>query len=310
MDVAIAGASGLIGSALTRALSAAGHRPRPLLRPSSLPHPDGIRWDPVGGWIDGQSLARVGAIVNLAGESIGAKPWTKRHKRAIRDSRIRSTRLLAGAIAAMPPPRPVFVSASASGYYGDRGDEVLTETSAPGTGFLPDVCVRWEAEAAAAGTRIVLLRSGIVLDSGGGLLKRLLPLFRLGLGGRLGSGKQWMPWITLQDQVRAIVHVIERDECAGPFNLCAPDPIRNEQFTRLLAGAVNRPAALAVPRFALQTVFGRDAVRDAFCASANMIPSALADAGFDFTSPQAGPALRQMTREAAGRIGRFPSRRT
>lgn len=296
MDVAIAGANGLIGSALARELSSAGHRPRPLLRPSSLPHPDGIRWDPAGGWIDQQTLAGVGAIVNLAGESIGAKPWTRRHKRAIRNSRIGSTRLLAGAIAAMPQPRPVFVSASASGYYGDRGEEILTESSAAGSGFLPDVCVRWEAAAGAAGTRTVLLRSGIVLDPAGGLLKRLLPLFRAGLGGRLGSGEQWMPWITLQDQVRAIVHVIEHDDCAGPFNLCAPDPIRNAQFTRLLADAVNRPAALAVPRLALEAVFGRDAVRDAFCASANMVPSALADAGFDFVSPLAGPALSAMTR--------------
>lgn len=296
MDVAIAGANGLIGSALARELSSAGHRPRPLLRPSSLPHPDGIRWDPAGGWIDQQTLAGVGAIVNLAGESIGAKPWTRRHKRAIRNSRIGSTRLLAGAIAAMPQPRPVFVSASASGYYGDRGEEILTESSAAGSGFLPDVCIRWEAAAGAAGTRTVLLRSGIVLDPAGGLLKRLLPLFRAGLGGRLGSGEQWMPWITLQDQVRAIVHVIEHDDCAGPFNLCAPDPIRNAQFTRLLADAVNRPAALAVPRLALEAVFGRDAVRDAFCASANMVPSALADAGFDFVSPLAGPALSAMTR--------------
>lgn len=296
MDVAIAGASGMIGSALARALVAAGHHPRPLLRPSSLPDPDGIRWDPAGRWIDAGSLAGVGAIVNLAGESIGARRWTPKHKKAIRDSRVDSTELLARTIAGLPEPRPVFVSASASGYYGDRGEEVLTEKSSPGTGFLPDVCIAWEAAASGAATRTVVLRSGIVLDPGGGLLKRLLPIFRLGIGGRLGSGEQWMPWLTLDDQVRAIVHVLERDDCSGPFNLCAPEPVRNATFTRALAKTVGRPGALTVPRFALRAVFGDDAVRDAFCASAHMVPSSLADAGFDFRQPLLEPALASMVR--------------
>lgn len=297
MEIAIAGSGGLIGRALTDVLTGAGHRVRPMLRPPSPPHPDGIRWDPAGGWIDDDELRGVEAIVNLAGESIGARRWTARQKVMIRQSRIDATATLARAIAAMPGSKPVLVSASASGYYGERGEEILEESAEPGEGFLSSVCVEWEAAtkpAADAGARVATVRSGIVLDPAGGLLKRLLPVFKMGIGGRLGNGRQWTPWISLADEARAIAFLIERAELSGPFNLCTPEPVRNSELTSALAAALHRPAVLSVPAFALRAVFGEDAVRDAFLTSARMMPAALTVAGFTFTHPSLGEALDAM----------------
>jgi len=297
VDVAVAGSSGLIGRALARELESAGHRVRPLLRPSSPPHPDGIRWDPAGGWIDEDSLRGAGAIVNLAGEPIGARRWTVRHKALIRQSRIDATSVLARAIAAMPDPKPAFVSSSASGYYGERGEEILEEASEPGEGFLARVCVAWEAAtrpAADAGARVAISRSGIVLDPGGGLLQRLVPLFKLGLGGRLGSGRQWTPWISLRDEARALAFLIANDDVSGPFNLCTAEPVRNQELTRSIGRAVRRPTPFVVPAFALRAAFGEDAVRDAFLTSARLMPAALLKAGFSFEDPALGAALASM----------------
>jgi len=294
VDVAIAGSSGLIGRAVAPALEASGHRVRPLLRPSSPPHSDGIRWDPAGGWIDGDALAGVGAVVNLAGESIGARRWTARQKVLIRQSRLDATALLARTIAAMPDRKPALVSSSAAGYYGERGEEVLEESSEPGDGFLASVCVDWEAAtrtAADAGARVAITRSGIVLDPAGGLLRKLLPIFKLGLGGRLGSGAQWTPWIALGDQARAIVFLVESDDASGPFNACTPSPVRNSELTHALGRALRRPAPFVVPAFALRAAFGEDAVRDAFLTSSRMMPKALTDAGFSFDHPEIDGAL-------------------
>lgn len=294
MDVAIAGSSGFIGRAVSRALSDAGHRVRPLLRPANPPHPDGIRWDPAGGWVDADAFDGLDAVVNVAGESIGTARWTPKRKAALRDSRVSATRTLAAAIAAAKRPPRVFVSASASGVYGDRGDDVLDESSPYGDGFLAGVCRDWEAAAAGADVRTVLLRSGLVLHPSGGLLKRMLLPFRLGLGARLGDGRQWMPWITLDDEASAIRHLLERDDASGPFNLCTPNPVRNAEFTRALARALRRPAFVAIPRPALRLLFGEDATRDALCVSARMTPTALEASGFAFESPVLADALRPL----------------
>ncbi len=294
MQVAIAGSSGFIGRALSAELRDAGHRVRPLLRPSSPPDPEGIRWDPAGGTIQADLLEGVDAVVNLAGESIGASRWTPAFKAKMRGSRVRSTALLARTIASLDAKPALFLSSSASGYYGERGDDELIESSAPGSGFLPDLCVEWESAAAVAGVRVAVTRSAIVLHPSGGLLKKMLIPFRLGLGGRLGDGRQWMPWITLQDQARAMAWLVERPDTSGPFNLCAPNPVRNAQFTRELAAVLHRPAVFPVPAAALRLVFGEEATRDAFVVSQRMVPSRLTDGGFTFRSPTMAPALASM----------------
>lgn len=293
MQVAIAGASGFIGSALRRALAERGDTVRPLLRPSSPPDPDGIRWDPAGGVVQTELLEGVDAVVNLAGESIGAARWTASFKKRIAGSRIRSTQVLADAVASLSRKPKVFVGASASGYYGERGEDVVTETTPAGSGFLSDLCVRWEEAASRAGVRTVVTRSAIVLGRGGGLLAKMALPFKLGVGGKLGDGKQWMPWIALEDQVRAIIHLIDDDVAAGAFNLCAPTPVRNEEFTHELGRAVRRPTFMTVPSFALRAAFGREATEQAFLVSQRMVSSRLADHGFDFRVPTIREALER-----------------
>ncbi|MGH2829952.1 MAG: TIGR01777 family oxidoreductase [Actinomycetota bacterium] len=297
MIVAVGGAGGFIGTALAQALRGAGHRVRPLLRPSSPPVADGIRWDPAGGTIQSEELAGVDAFVNLAGESIGTARWTKRRKREMRDSRVQSTALLARTVAGMTPRPKVLVCASASGYYGERGEEILDESAPQGEGFLAGLVADWEAAAtpaAAAGIRTVWLRSGIVLGPQGGLLARLLPVFRMGAGGRLGRGRQWMSWISIEDEVRAIAHVLERDDCAGPHNLCSPNPVVNADFSAILARVLRRPSFLPVPAFALTLLFGAEPTREAFLASQRMTPVALDGSGFAFRHPGIEPALRAL----------------
>jgi uncharacterized protein (TIGR01777 family) len=295
-DVVVGGASGLIGSALVAALQQRGRHIRRLVRPGAPAGPDTIAWDPAAGTVDAEALEGAGAVVNLAGKAVGPHRWTEAHKTEVFESRTRSTSLLAKTVAALDNPPPVLVNASASGYYGDRGDEILTEGAAPGTGFLAGVCQAWEAAtapAAEAGIRVAMLRTGIVLASSGGALGSMLPIFKLGLGGKLGSGTQWWSWIDLEDEVGAILHLIDHDEASGPFNLAAPDPVTNADFTALLAKALRRPAVLTAPKFVLRTALGGFA-DEGLLASQRMSPVKLLDSGYRFLSTDLLGALQVM----------------
>ena len=295
MDVAITGSSGLIGSALTAALAADGHRVRRLVRraPSG---PDEVRWDPAAGTIDAEGLAGIDAAVNLAGPGIGDKRWTDDRKRELRDARVDGTRLLAEAMAALEPKPRVLVSGSAIGYYGDRGDEVLTEASAAGDDFLADLCEDWEAAAAPAadaGIRVALARTGIVLAPGGGALAKLLPLFKLGAGGRMGSGKQWWSWITIDDEVAALRHLLEHD-VSGPVNLVAPGTVTNDDLTDALGRVLHRPTFLPVPRFGPKLLIGGEAAETFLYASQRVEPTVLEADGFTFAHTEVEAALRDV----------------
>lgn len=296
MRVVVTGASGLVGSALVAALERRGDQAVRLVRRAARGD-DERQWDPAAGRLDPDALHGADAVVHLAGAGIGDQRWTGHRKAEIRDSRIRGTSLLAEAIAGAPTPVPLWVSGSALGWYGDRGDDELDERSGPGSDFLADLCRDWEAAtvpAAEAGTRVALLRTGIVLSPHGGVLARQLPIFRLGLGGRLGDGHQWVSWITLADEVGAILHAIDDVGMAGPFNATAPNPVTNAELTRALAGAVHRPALLPIPRLALQLALGRELTDVALLASQRVRPTQLLDHGFRFAHPDLGPALQAL----------------
>jgi uncharacterized protein (TIGR01777 family) len=295
-DVVVGGASGLIGSALVATLQQRGRQVRRLVRPGAERGPDTIAWDPAAGTIDAEALEGVGAVVNLAGKAVGPHRWTEAHKSEVLESRTRSTSLLAKTIADLDNPPSVLVNASASGYYGDRGDEILTEHAPPGSGFLAGVCQAWEAAtapASEAGIRVAMLRTGLVLSSGGGALGAMLPIFKLGLGGKIGSGAQWWSWIDLEDEVGAILHLIDHEQASGPFNLAASDPVTNAGFTALLAKALSRPAALTVPKFVLRTALGGFA-DEALLASQRLSPVKLLDSGYRFLSTDLLGALQVM----------------
>ena len=292
MDVVVSGSTGLIGSALGEALTAAGHRPIGLVR--SEPKGDEIAWDPDAGTIDSASLEGVDAVVHLAGAGIGDHRWTDAYKRTILRSRTEGTTLLAGALAGLTKRPSVLVSGSAVGIYGDRGDEVVDETSPPGTGFLPEVCVAWEeatAAAAEAGIRVASIRSGIVLSGHGGVLKKQLPLFKLGLGGKLGSGRQWLSWISIDDEVGAILHLLTH-EVAGPANLTAPHPVTNAEFTKTLAGVLGRPSFMPIPAFGPKLVLGSELAEILLFEGQKVLPRVLEDSGYVFTHPTLEEALR------------------
>lgn len=300
MNILVSGSHGLIGTALVRRLEIAGHRVVPLVRAGTAGgtgvSETGVPWHPGQGVLDRDTLARHGpyhAVVHLAGAGIGDRRWNPSRRQEILASRVGPTRLLAEAVAALDPVPPVLVSASAVGYYGDRGDEELTEQSDPGTGFLADVCRQWEAATAPAdeATRVVHLRTGIVLSSRGGALAKQLPLFRLGLGGRLGSGRQQMSWITLEDQVSVIERAIQDDGLRGPVNTTAPAPVTNAEFTRALGRALHRPAVLAVPAPVLGLVLGREMAGELLLAGQRVLPSRLVAAGFPFAHPDIDTAL-------------------
>lgn len=289
--VAVTGASGLIGTALTAALEKRGDRVVPIGR---HPPDGGVAWDLAARRIDGAALEGVDAVVHLAGERIDGR-WTATKKRRILDSRVEGTELLAGALAGLGRPPAVVVSASAIGFYGDRGDEELAEDSLPGTGFLAEVCQRWEAAAApiaSPDTRLVLARTGIVCTPDGGALGRMLALTRLGLGGRLGNGRQWWSWITLEDEVRALLHLLDTP-VAGPVNLVAPGTCRNAEFVRALARVLRRPAVLPAPALALRAVLGEMA-NGLLLASARVRPAGLEDSGFEFRSPDLASAITEL----------------
>ncbi|MGZ4603220.1 MAG: TIGR01777 family oxidoreductase [Kineosporiaceae bacterium] len=295
MKIAVTGASGLIGTALVTRLHSAGHDVVRLVRRAPR-SPDEARWDPRAGSIDVERLHGVEAAVNLAGAGVGDHRWTDAYKRAILDSRVLGTRTLVTALTSLDPLPAVLVNASAVGYYGSRGDEELTEESPAGTGFLADVVRAWEAEtepAAAAGIRVVRVRSGLVMSRQGGAFARIMPLVNLGLGGPLGNGRQWWPWITLEDEVGAIEFLLTRD-LSGPVNVAAPEPARQVDIVRALAHAAHRPALVPAPHVALRIVLGEFA--DDVLASQRLLCPRLQGAGYRFRHPTLASAAEWMLR--------------
>ncbi len=282
----------MIGSALAAELRREGVRVLRLVRHASSPSADDIPWSPDAGVLDATRLEGLDAIVNLAGAPI-AERWSTAHKRDIRESRVRATTLLSDAVSRLERMPAVVLSGSAVGYYGDRGDDLLDESSTPGTDFLSGVTRDWEAATApmsAAGVRVAHLRTGIVLSRTGGALEKMLTPFQLGLGGPMGSGQQWMSWISLTDHVRAMRHVIATDTVRGAVNLVAPAPVRNADFAHALGHALNRPAVLPLPAFALRLMFGEMA--DAtLLAGQRVLPAVLTSSGFTFTSATLDAAL-------------------
>jgi uncharacterized protein (TIGR01777 family) len=293
VDVAVTGSGGLIGRALVRRLREGGHQVRRVVR-SGGGGADEVRWDPMGGTIDSSALAGVDAVVHLAGEGIGEKRWTEAQKRKIRDSRVIGTTVLAEALTQLDPRPATLLTASGISVYGDRGDEVVTEATPPGTGFLPEVVEAWEGAtrpAAAAGIRTASFRNGVVLAGDGGALAKQLPLFRFGLGGRLGPGTQWFPWIALDDEVEAIVHLLSAD-VEGPVNLCSPEPVTNATFTEVLGRVLGRPTVLPIPRLGPQLLLGRQLAEELLFWSVRAVPERLQASGFTFAHPDLEGALR------------------
>ncbi|MEU0337195.1 TIGR01777 family oxidoreductase [Streptomyces sp. NPDC006193] len=290
--IAVAGASGLIGSALVRSLAADGHRVVRLVRREPR-NAEEVRWDPGRRHVDAAGLAGCDAVVNLAGAGIGDRRWSPEYKRLIRDSRVLGTAALAEAVAALPTPPRVFVCGSAIGFYGDTGDRVVDEDAPPGDGFLPSLCVEWEEAAEPArraGVRTVFLRTGLVVARGGGAWGRLFPLFRAGLGGRLGDGRQYWSYIALHDEVAAIRHLVDDDGLSGPFNLTAPEPLTNREITAAMARVLHRPAVFAVPDPVLRAVLGEMA--GDVLGSQRVVPRRLLESGFRFAFPGIEEAIR------------------
>lgn len=290
---AVTGAGGLVGRALGRTLTAHGWRVVPLVRRRA--HPGEIHWDPAAGRIDAPGLEGLDAVVHLAGEPIGVR-WTPARRRRIRTSRVDATRLLAGALAARDRPPPVLITASAVGIYGNRGDELLTEESPTGEGFLAQLGRDWEAAAdpaREAGIRVVHARFAIVLSPEGGALRQMLLPFRLALGGRLGPGTQWTSWISLPDVVDVLQFLLETPALDGPVNVGSPAPVTNREFARVLGAALHRPAVLPIPSFVLELLFGQMA-RDTLLASQRMVPARLTAAGYTFRHGELMAALRAL----------------
>lgn len=299
MRILISGATGLVGRAASQALTDGGHTVVPLVRSGGATPPDAIPWDPAGGKLDGAALEGIDGVVHLAGESIAGGRWTPARKARIRDSRVAGTRLLSETLARLARRPAFFISASAIGFYGNRGDEELGEDAPSGTGFLAEVCREWEGAtrpAADAGIRVVNLRIGMVLARDGGALDKMLPPFRLGLGGPLGDGAMWMSWIHLHDLVAAIRFCADTPELSGPVNALAPNPVRNRDFTRALGHALGRPALLPAPAFALRLALGEMA-DELLLASTRAVPTRLRNAGFSFAYPEVGPALDHLLKK-------------
>lgn len=292
MRIAVTGASGTIGTALTAFLTTGGHEVHRLVRGRAT-GPGEIAWDPAKGEIDAAALDGLDAVVHLSGEPIPRR-WSEARKRAILESRRDSTRLLAETLARLPGRPRVLISASGTGYYGSRGDDVLTEASEGGSGFLADVCRAWEsatAPASDAGIRTVCLRTGVVVTAAGGMLAKLLPPFRAGVGGRVGSGRQWIGWISLEDMLGAILFLLRTETIDGAVNLCAPNPVTNAGLTTSLARVVHRPAVIPLPAAAVGALFG-EMGRETLLASQRAVPERLTGAGFRFLYPELEPVLR------------------
>jgi uncharacterized protein len=291
MKVAVTGSTGLIGTALVKSLRADGHDVLRLVRRPPRAG-DELRWDPTGQRIDANGLRGCAAVVNLAGAGVGSHRWTDAYKQEIRESRVLGTAALAGAIASLDEPPRVFVSGSAVGYYGETGSREVDETAPPGYGFLPTLCVDWEDAAAAAqeaGIRTVFTRTGLVVARGGGAWGRLFPLFKAGLGGRMGSGNQYWSFIALHDHVAALRYVMDTETVEGPVNLTAPHPATNREVTEVMARALHRPALFPVPSAALRLALGEMA--GDVLGSQRVLPRRLLDSGFTFAFPTAAEAV-------------------
>ena len=290
--IAISGSSGLIGTALVGHLKSEGHTVQRLVRRAPVAS-DEVQWDPQTGFVDLAPLAGVDAIIHLAGVGVGDKRWTKKYKSEILNSRLLGTTTIAKAVAELKPA--VFISASAIGWYGESGNRAVVENDRYGDDFLATVCREWEAAADLSGdVRTVKLRTGLVLDPTGGALGKMLPLFRFGLGGKLGSGKQWWSWITLHDQIRAIVFALE-NPISGPINLTTPNPVTNQEFTSALARAMHRPALFPAPAFALKIALG--GFSSEVLVSKKVIPQALQEAGFVWDYPHISEALVELVKD-------------
>jgi uncharacterized protein (TIGR01777 family) len=300
MRVLVTGSSGLVGSALVPFLNSGGHRVTRLVRSKPRAAEAYALWDPEAGTIDASSLEGLDAVVHLAGESIAAGRWTAARKARILESRVKGTNLLTGTLAGLSQPPKVLVSASAVGFYGDRGDEVLREESPSGSGFLAEVCRQWEAATAPAaqvGIRVVHLRFGMILSAKGGALQRLLLPFRFGLGGRLGSGRQFMSWVALDDIVGAIHHALTTEELQGPVNAVSPTAVRNAEFTRTLGRVLRRPAVFPLPAFAARLAFGQMA-DELLLASQRVEPARLLASSYQFRFPELEAALKHLLGKA------------
>lgn len=295
MKIAVTGASGFLGSALVPALRSDGHEVLRLVRRAGRA-PDEVRWDPAAGQLDGSALRGVEAAISLAGAGVGDKRWRPAYKQVIRSSRVDTTSTLSRALAALDPPPRVLLSGSAIGYYGDTGARAIDESGPAGATFLAGVVRDWEAAARPAqdaGIRVVFLRTGLVMDSSGGAFARLFPLLRLGLGGPLGSGRQYWSWITLADTIRAMLFLLADDTLEGPVNLTAPEPVPNRELVRALGRAMHRPTLVPAPRPALRLVVGEFAGE--ILLSQRVLPRRLLDAGFAFESPDIATAARAVT---------------
>ena len=287
--IAVTGASGLIGTALVGYLKSQGHTVQRIVRRAAVSSEE-ITWDPIAGTVDMDALAGVDAVIHLAGAGVSDKRWTKKYKSEILNSRLLGTTTIAKAVAIVKPQ--VFISASAIGWYGESGNRSVVESDRAGDDFLAAVCREWEAAADLAGdVRTVKLRSGLVLDPTGGALGKMLPLFRFGLGGKLGNGKQWWSWITLHDQIRAITFLLE-NKVSGPVNVTSPNPVTNSEFTAGLARAMHRPALFPVPAIALKITLG--GFSSEILGSKKVIPQTLTEAGFEFDYPHISSALDKL----------------
>ena len=293
MKILISGSHGLVGTALIKSLEPEGHEIFRLVRHAPGSRSE-IEWSPDRYSIALARLEGFDAVIHLAGESIAEGRWSDEKKKRIRESRVKGTKLLGDALANLSNPPRTLISASAVGYYGDRGDELLTEGSTPGDGFLAEVCVEWEKATALAtgkGIRVVNTRFGVILDAHGGALAKMLPPFRMGIGGRIGSGKQWMSWIALDDVVGAIKFALSNDSLAGPVNFVAPNPVTNSEFTKTLGKALSRPTLFPIPAFGVRLVFGEMA--DALLLSSQRVaPASLVKAGYQFKYLRLEEALR------------------
>lgn len=298
MRILISGATGFIGSALAGKLTSSGHRVISLTRQPVSAGQDAVHWDPAGGRLEGRRLEGIDAVVHLAGESIGDHRWTEARKARVLDSRVRGTNLLAETIAGLDAPPKVMVSQSGTHYYGfEGGEQELTEESPPGTGFLATVIDQSETAtepAVKAGIRVVRTRSGAVLHPSGLALQRSIPFFKLGLGGRVGSGRQYLSWISLRDWIAATEFLLERKEISGPVNVTSPNPVTNAEFTHALGAALGRPTFMPVPSLAIKLLFGAELAEEMIFGSQRVIPKRLLDAGFEFSDPELGVALHMM----------------